>query len=204
MRKMYLTSVGLEKLVDILPKSPRDTKLVYIPTAADPYQDKWFIEADRKKLKDMEFRITEVDINGKSEDQLANLLKDCDVVFIAGGSSFYLLEKVYESGFDKVIRELLEKGVIYAGASAGAVIVCPTIEPISLLDDPSKAPNLKTFKGLNLIDSVILPHYGNKKYSEKYLEIKKVYSNKDYKMIELSDHQAVIVNGDSYKIVNTT
>ena len=35
MRKMYLTSIGLGKLPSILSKSPPETKLAFIPTAAD-------------------------------------------------------------------------------------------------------------------------------------------------------------------------
>lgn len=82
-------------------------------------------------------------------------------------------------------------------------MVCPTIEPIAELDDLSKAPNLKSQKGLNVIDFVILPHYGKEKYIEKYKKIMDTYQNKGYEMKTLTDQQAVIVEGSNYKIVDT-
>ena len=39
--------------------------------------------------------------------------EDIDVIFIAGGNTFYLLEKVVESGFFELVKELVGKGVIY-------------------------------------------------------------------------------------------
>lgn len=41
---MYLTSVGLGRLPSILPKPPSEKKLAFIPTAADTYEDKWFVQ----------------------------------------------------------------------------------------------------------------------------------------------------------------
>lgn len=203
MRKMYLTSVGLGKLPSILPKPPSETKVAFVPTAADTYIDKWFIDVDIKKLNDFGFHITQIDIKDKDEQQLEKELDGFDVVYVAGGNSFYLLEKVYESGFDKVIKKLMDNGIVYVGASAGAVIVCPTIEPVTELDDPSKAPNLKSKNGLNLIDFVILPHYGKEKYIDKYKKIMDMYQNKGYEMKTLTDQQAVIVEGNNYRIIDT-
>lgn len=203
MKKMYLTSAGLGKLPSILSKSPSEAKVAFIPTAADPYDDKWFIDVDLKKLNMMGFSLTQIDIKGKDQNELQDVLKDFDVIYVAGGNAFYLLEKIYQSGFDKVVKELLNKGVVYAGASAGAVIVCPTIEPMAELDDPSKAPNLKSYQALNLIDFVILPHYGKEKYIEKYKKIMDTYQNKGYEIITLTDQQAIIVEGSDYRIVET-
>ena len=110
MRKMYLTSGGLNKLSGILPKPPSETKVAFIPTAADTYDDKWFVDADCKKLTDLGFQLTLIDIKNQKENELHELLKEFDVIYMTGGNSFYLLEKIYESGFDKVIKELLDKG----------------------------------------------------------------------------------------------
>lgn len=93
MRKMYLTSVGLSRLTNILPKPPAEMTVAFIPTAADPYDDKWFIDADINKLNGMGFHLTQVDIKGKHQKELLEILKNFDVIYVAGGNSFYLLEK---------------------------------------------------------------------------------------------------------------
>lgn len=204
MGKLFLASVVsnvIDKFIETLSESPDKLKVAFIPTAADPYEDKWFVENDRNKLKERKFNLKEIDIKGKSKQELENILKDIDIIFVAGGNTFYLLEKGRESGFDEIVKKLVRKGVIYVGSSAGAVFVCPTIEPIKTLDDPSKASSLKSFKGLNLTDFVILPHYGEKKYKTKYEKIMKEYGHSRFKIIPLTDKQAIIVEGENYRIL---
>lgn len=53
--KYLLTSAGLPPevsptLLKILTKPPSESKVCFIPTAADPEEDKWFVEKDRKRL----------------------------------------------------------------------------------------------------------------------------------------------------------
>lgn len=204
MKKLFLASVvsnTIEKLLEILPKPSNELTVAFIPTAADPYEDKWFVEDDRNKLKEKSFNLKDIDIKGKTRRELEDDLKDIDIVFVAGGNTFYLLEKARESGFDEIVKELVQKGVIYVGSSAGATFVCPTIEPVKTLDDPSKAPSLKSFEGLNLVDFVILPHYGKEKYKAKYEKIIKEYGNLGFKLIPLTDEQAIIVEGENYRII---
>lgn len=190
----------IEKLIKFLPKSPQELKIAFIPTAAGPYEDKWFIKEDRDEFVKKKFQIKDVDINNKTERELFKELKDIDVIFVGGGNTFYLLQKARESGFDKIVKKLIKKSVIYVGASAGADLVCPTIEPVKSFDDPSEAPGLKSFEGLNLVDFIVLPHFDkkNKLICEKII---KEWGQKGYKVIPITDKQAIIVNGDECKIV---
>jgi len=203
MKKLFLASIvsnTIEKLIEILPGSSDKLAVAFIPTAADPYEDKWFVDEDRDKLKEKGFNVKDVDIKGKTEQELLEELKDVDIIFVAGGNTFYLLEKSRESGFDKIVKELIQKGVTYVGSSAGATLAGPDIEPIKTLDDPSKAPSLKSFNGLNLVDFNILPHFEEKNRKE-YGEIIRENSEKGYKLIILTDNQAVVVEDEEFKIV---
>lgn len=204
MKKLFLASVvanTIEKLIEILPKPPNKLKVAFIPTAADPYGDKWFVDEDRNKLKEKSFNVKDVDIKDKTKQELLNELKDIDIIFVAGGNTFYLLQKSRESGFDKIVKEFVQKGIIYVGSSAGAVLVGPNIEPVKPFDDPKQAPNLGSFEGLNLVDFIILPHYGKEKYKTKYEKIMKEYTAKDFKLITLTDQQAIIVEEEDYKVI---
>lgn len=168
MQRLFLASFGLGGLKDFLPKPFNSFKIAFITTAANTYQDKWFIEEDRKKLKDMGLNLVELDIAGKTKEELTNLLKDIKILYFTGGNTFYLLQEIKEIGFDETIKKLVEEGVYYTGASAGAVIAGVDIAPLAPLDDPKEAPNLKSTKGLGFVDIVILPHYGKEKYLDKY------------------------------------
>jgi dipeptidase E len=71
---------------------------------------------------------------------------------------------------------------------------------MSLLDDPKKAPNLESYEGLGLVDFVVLPHYGDKKYEKKYQRIMGKFGKKRLKLIPLTNEQAIIMKGRSYRI----
>jgi len=183
----------MNKFISFLNADPKKTTVAFIPTAANKYTDKSFIEDSRKSWIEHEFKLKEVDIENKSYSELKRLLKDIDIIHVAGGNTFYLLQETLKSRFDKLLKELVEKGVVYSGESAGALLVCPTIEPVKTFDDPSMAPNLKTFKALHLVDFIILPH-STKQNKEQYRTITKKYSKN--KFILLNDRQAVIVENN--------
>src|SRR3989344_5836196 len=137
MKKLFLTSYSslvLDKIVDILPAKPELLKLAFIPTARDPYHITAKVDPEKEKLKSMGFSIKTVDLKNKSKEQLRKELENIDVIFVAGGNTFYLLEKTIESGFDSLLKELINNGVIYIGSSAGSVLVGPDIDITRELD----------------------------------------------------------------------
>ena len=201
--KLYLTSVAsitIDKLIPTLPKSPRELRLVFIPTAANPYQNKWFVDEDRNKLKQLGFNLIEIDIAEKKQDDLKELMKNIDIIFVSGGNTFYLLDKCIASGFDQLVKDFVSEGIIYIGSSAGSVIAGPDIEPIRFLEDQDYIPDLKFTQGFGLVNFVVLPHYGNPKYEAKYQDIIEKYKDK-YELITVTDYQAVLVEDSNYKII---
>lgn len=206
MKKLFLTSVAcnvLDKFVELLDCPPSELTVAFIPTAADVYENKSFVDNDRNKLSELGFKILDVNINGKTEEILQEQLKDVDIIFVAGGNTFYLLEKTIASGFDKIVKNLIKNGKYYIGSSAGSVLAGLTIEPVKLLDNPSKAPNLKSFDGLKLIDKIILPHYGNEKYQDKINQILADYSDVQKNIIKLTDNQAAVIEDEKLKIISS-
>jgi len=198
MTKMFLASIVSETvhLVDCLLSKPfSECKVAFIPTAADPYEDKSFVEKDLNRLIELGFEVKQVDLKEKTEKQLLKEIAGCDLILVAGGNSFYLLEKALESGFNKAVKKLIEEGVFYAGSSAGTIITAPNIEPIKSLDDPSAASNLKNFEGLSLTDFLPLPHYDNEKYASKMKQIMQEYGSK-IKIEPIADKEAIIIDGN--------
>ncbi|HIH31740.1 TPA: type 1 glutamine amidotransferase-like domain-containing protein [Candidatus Woesearchaeota archaeon] len=130
-------------------------------------------------------------------------LSNMDVIFVSGGNTFYLLEVMKKSGFDKIIKTLLAKEIVYVGSSAGSCVVAPDITPIKLLDDPKKAKSLKSYTALNLTRTLVLPHLNTKKFGARCLATKKKYEKK-YDMTPLNDNQVLIVKGNKNKIMKSS
>ena len=192
--KIFLTSSAnlvLDKIAESLSKNPNEYKVAFVPTAGDPYEERKWQEEDRAKLIEIGFKVEDFDLKEKTESEVREYLKNIDIIFVAGGNTFYLLEQANKSGFSKVIQELKNTDKIYIGSSAGSCIAGPDLEPIESIDDPQEA-NLDSTKAFGLVDFVVIPHFGRDKYLPIQEEIIKVFGKK-YKIIPLTDSEMKIV-----------
>jgi len=203
MKRQFLTSAfsGVGDKLSEFGLNPSISKVAFVPTASDVYEEKSWMEADRQKFIDLGFQIEDYDIKHKDEKRIYSDLKDKDIIFVSGGNVCYLLYHVRQSGFGKAIERLLEEGKLYVGSSAGSILVGPTIEPVKTLDNSNQAPKLSSFQGLGFVDFVMLPHYGKEKYEERYKTIMKEWSPV-VKLMPITDKQAILVNGTDYQIIS--
>ncbi|MFH1244748.1 MAG: Type 1 glutamine amidotransferase-like domain-containing protein [bacterium] len=203
--KLFLASlahVTLDLVLPLLPDQPQKLKLAYIATAADPYDSdkRSWADDNHAKLVSMGFRISPYGLKGKDQGQLLRDLSSFHVIFVEGGNCFYLLDWMRKSGFDIVIKQLLDRGVVYIGSSAGSIVMGPDIEYAKSLDIPS--PQLGNFAGLGLINSLIIPHYGREKYALRHATtIKDLASqHSPYPIQPLADNQVIIINGEKQEL----
>jgi dipeptidase E len=201
--KFFLASLASETLdlvLPLLPDKPQNLKLAFIPTAADPYlgQDMPWMTADHDKLISMGFSVTDYDLKNKNIDDLRKDLAAYQVIFVAGGNTFYLLNEVRKSGFDIVIKELMDAGVVYIGASAGSMIMGPDLNHLMTVDHPEIVKELTDYTCLNITKERILPHFGKDKYALRHAQIIAEWGDK---VLPLRDDQALVVNGDTITVI---
>jgi dipeptidase E len=203
--KLFLISIDAgipkevtEDFLKLLRKNPKDTNVCFIPTAANhPTIDDWFVKRDRDRLEDMGFKVTDVDLKQESENTLSKKLDGFDMVFVTGGNTFYLLEQVRDSEFDKAIKGFLDKGGIYVGASAGSLVAGLNIEPAGWKHNDRNIVNLKDLTAMRLVPFVISVHLDDKNIDL----IRSCASKVDYPVIALTDKQALLVDGNEQRIV---
>ena len=202
--KLYLTSYAMTTMAKIIKHEGRDLakkKAIFIPTAGDPYNNRDFVEADRITLEKYGLDVVEMDVKNRSEEEIRKAIDGADIVLVAGGNTFYLMEKLKKSGADKVIKEFIEKGGMYIGSSAGSIICCPTIEGAEEFDDPSLAPKLDNFDGMGIFKDVIIPHTQKKKYSGRIKKTTEKLKSKGYKVYQLTDDNVLFFDGNSSVIL---
>jgi dipeptidase E len=195
-----LASDTLSLVIPLLTDHPRRLKAAFIATAADPYEgeDTPWLTAEHDKLLSFGFKVTDYDLKGKTEDELRSDLSDFHLIYVSGGNTFYLLNEMKKSGFDRVIKDLLNQGIIYVGSSAGSIVLGPDLNHLVTVDHPEVVKDLKIYDSLNLIKLRLLPHYGRDKYAARHAKILKHWGNN---VLPLKDNQALIVNGDTINIV---
>ncbi len=198
--KLFLTSKFTNvhgELKSLLDRNPKDLRLAFIPTAADPYKNKDFVKNDLECLRKMGFHIKIVDLKNKTKSKLAEFLHGADVIFVEGGSTFYLLKEARKSGFLEIVPKLVQNGTVYVGVSAGTYLACPSIEQSNWKHKGSNFVRLRNLNALGLVPYLISVHY-----KPEYSELIKIgKENSRFKVRILNDNQAFVILGNKTKLV---
>ena len=126
--RLMLTSCGLEteKIRDhflkMLGKDPRDTRALFIPTAAI---DADAIDVLPKCMEDLlkcgipkeNIRVFDLHADIPEEE-----MKTIDVIYFCGGRTAYLLERINDSGFRETLLSYIRENGFVIGVSAGSII----------------------------------------------------------------------------------
>lgn len=196
--KVYLASYAMMTMEKISKNEDGELtgkRAIFIPTAGDPYENKDFVEADKIAIQKYGVEVTDLALKNKTEEEINVSLALADILLVAGGDTFYLMEKLKESGADKAIKNFIKKGGIYIGSSAGSIVCCPTIEGAEKFDNPNLAPNLKNFNGMGIFNEVIIPHTQKEKYIERIKEATEKLTSKSFKVYHLTDDDVLFFDG---------
>jgi len=199
-KMLLLTSSGMigtkEEILSVLLKPADKIRVAHIITASKIEEDTSYVEKDRELMKEAGFNVEDVDIEGKNKNQLLKILESVDIIYVQGGNTYYLLKQMRKSGFDKIIKKLLTKGIIYIGVSAGSIVAGETIQTAGWLGDKNTV-NLINLKGLKLVKSNLFVHY-----KPEDAEIIKQKSKKIKKRLRiLTDEQALFIFGKKITLV---
>jgi peptidase E len=121
----------IEKGYSLLGIPKADLRIGYIDTAFKVVEDVEYIAYMNEYEDDMHkagIRFEPFDLKDKSEEAIRTFFADKNVIQVSGGNPFYLLKNARESGFDTVLKELLDNGLAYVGCSSGSYLMCPTVE----------------------------------------------------------------------------
>ena len=185
---------------DTLGETLAGKSVAFIPTAADVEEVTFFMDDDRKAFERLGIRVDELDLATMPLAILSQKIADNDFIFVGGGNTYYLLQRLNETGLGKVITHAVQQGKLYIGTSAGSVIVSPDIGYIEPMEDVSLAPNLASTQALHLSELAVLPHYRNEPFMEVSEQIYQAYKDK-IALVPLSNHQALFVNHDTHCIL---
>lgn len=202
MKKLFLTSSFLDTslyLKDFFGDHLEGKTVAFIPTASLVEEYTGYVVNDKNAFIDLGILVNELDITHSNPIEIAKVLSKSDFIYVSGGNTFYLMQELIRSKAAIHIKEQIEKGKLYIGASAGSIILSKNIEYIEQVDDKSKAPELEDFAGLGLIDFYPLPHYGNEPFADVVAKIYEDYQAQ-IPLIPISNTQVIEVNGESKTI----
>lgn len=207
--KLYLSSYRIptpEDLLGLMSKQPSQCRVALIPNAKDyklPDERALSIDEVISDLTNIGFKIDLIDLRDYDVvSEFQDTLGNCDAIFVAGGNTFVLRSELRRTQLDQKIVELVRRGMVYCGESAGAIVAGTTLEGVEIADEPELADEHIT-DGLAMINSVIIPHADSPDFIEYINTMKKRYLSNPT-AIYLNDNQALVVDDTSQKIVTAS
>ena len=190
-------------LIPLLPFKPAGKTVCYIRTASHP--DGVVPKSKNNEMKELEnmgFKVKSIDLALLESEGLEQAFSECDLFWVCGGNTLYLLQEVRRSGFDKFVKEKISEGIPYVGSSAGSILLGPDVEFERIACDTTEAPNLTSFEGLNLFPFSTYAHFDAPWAKDVYKEILMFSIEKSKSFITLHDNQFIYVQGKKWQVID--
>jgi dipeptidase E len=168
------------------------------------------VERELASMADLGFEAAELDLRDYFGQQrrLRRDLADVALAWLRGGNVFLLRYALSRSGGDTVFKDLLTADtLVYAGYSAGACVLSPSLRGLEVVDDAGAVARMYGAEpvrdGLALLNEAFVPHRrspGHPETAAMELVVAR-YRAEGVPYRALHDGQALLINGPRSAIV---
>ena len=209
--RLYLSSYKFgnytEELVRLCPDNKKAGVIMNAVDWGDPERVVSSLKEQVETLTSLGFTPEQIDLRnyfGKIEE-LRKHLSTFGLVWVYGGNTFVLKRAYEQCGFDEIIKEMLLKDkIVYAGFSAGIVILSKSMRGLEIVDDPEIVPEgyKKDFNwdGLGILDYNIAVHYDSDHPESADMDKEiEFYEKNNMPYKTLKDGEVIVINGKETK-----
>ncbi len=140
-----------------------------------------------------DFQMFHLDQNYTHFDAEVSL--NADLVYLAGGNTYYFLNQIRKTRFYKPLRKYVRDDGVLAGQSAGAIIMTPNIRLAGIpeFDADENEVGITNLKSLCYANFEFFPHYVDQKaFYREFTEYSKTLR---HPMYACTDGSGIIVDG---------
>ena len=119
-------------------------------------------------------------------DKMRGKFEKADMIYVGGGDTVFMMESWKQTGLLPLLLDAYERGVVIAGLSAGAICWFSDIYTDSAKEQTGETYAM--FKGLNLLNGTISPHYG-----ARMLDFDKIVCYNYARAYGLEDNSAIVI-----------
>ncbi|WP_311155270.1 Type 1 glutamine amidotransferase-like domain-containing protein [Prevotella histicola] len=202
MKEIFLCSYFAEVaalLPQSVPTSLCGKTVAFIPTASIHEDFNQYVEEGREALVSLGLTIKELEITQCEQKEIETVLRNCDCIYVSGGNTFFLMQELRRTGTDRLIVEQVEKGKLYIGESAGAMVFAPNIEYATKMDNHlSMTPGFEDFTALGIVKFYPVVHFNSFPFIEATRIV--MQENNHLPLKPITNKQAIVVIGDTISI----
>ena len=205
--RLYLSSFRLGNHIDDLQTLlPSGSKVLIVCNALDNMDhsiQKAIYQREESSLLSLGYETSQLDLQNyfNPSKELEKKLLNCDGLWVTGGNAFILNKAFHLSGLTSILKKLiLNNQLVYAGYSAGIVVMGHTLKGIELVDDVhdhprSYPPCHVLWEGLSIFNHAIVPHYRSQhSESAKIEKVIQLYQKHQIPYKALSDGDVIIID----------
>ena len=187
-KEKFLINEGYKHLG--IPKN--ELRIGRVTTAIKAAQDeefKAYMEEYRQDMVNSGIYFEEIDIKDKTKEEIYNFFEDKNIIQVEGGNPLYLLKCAREVDFENILKDLLNKGLIYVGCSSGSHLMSPSV----ILGTLKKGRNLfgvTDFTAYGYVPYLIRPHY-NESMKQNMLDFLSLHP--EFRIRLITDDQAILI-----------
>jgi dipeptidase E len=122
-----------------------------------------------------------------------------DLVYLAGGNPYYLLQRVRETGADVILEEMIAAGRPVIGSSAGALLLGHSLNVIPVFDTSLPDLGCRNPTALGAVPFTVLPHTNRWKarFADYAARLATARVRCHSEILEIADDEAVLFSGDT-------
>ena len=160
------------------------------------------MQNDLTGLCNQGYQVDRWSITGKTNDEIEAKLDEYNIIYMCGGNTLYLLQKLQQTGSFDLIKEKVLAGKPYIGTSAGCIVACTKVP--AYLEDAGHI-ELEDYTGFEFCDFIFVPHWGQEDFKNIYLNgrIQTAYNENEPPFLLMSDFHYAVVEEGAVTVVNT-
>lgn len=209
--RLYLSSYQLGARSDLLAEMVTGERRGWVIANAldggDRRRRAQDVEHQVAALADLDIRAQELDLRDHDPSGIAEAFGRPDMVWVRGGNVFTLRMALARSGLDDLlVQRILGTGFVYAGFSAGACVLAPSLVGLEHCDPVAPCRELHgevRGDGLGVLDRPVVPHLRSPGHPETGLlgEVAARYEREGTPYWALEDGQVLVIDDAPARIL---
>ncbi len=144
-----------------------------------------------------------VDLLALTLEEVEARIMACDVIFVVGGHTDYLMHVFNKTGFSGLLPKLL-RSKVYVGSSAGSMVLAKRVSSEAYQKIYGETNDYGITAYLGLLDLAIKPHFGSADFPHNRPEVlDEVAGGMPFPVYGLPDDSAIVVQGDTQTFIGS-